>query len=76
MIHLNRVILLSKGEISVEDWLDYLLDECHWKEVTHDLANGTIVILTGRHGHKDGKIGDKDDDFIEEHENMVSFKMM
>ena len=57
-------ILLNTDEVSVLKWRKHIAK--NWKELTHGLKDGYIVILGGRHGQEDGQIG-KEDPAIQRH---------
>ena len=62
-------ILLNNGEVTAREWRAYIAK--NWKELTHNLSNCYIVILAGRHGNEDGKIGPEDDSIRRHHEEQI-----
>ena len=70
-INQKSAILLSKDIVSVQEWKNYLQD--NWDSLTKSLTNCTILILGGRHGKDDGKIGEWQDGLKEHFNMLVSF---
>ena len=62
-------ILLNNGEVTAREWRAYIAK--NWKELTRNLYNCYIVILAGRHGNEDGKIGPEDDSIKRHHEEQI-----
>ena len=58
-------ILLNNYEVSAWKWRTEIAK--NWKELTDCLHDGCVVILFGRHGQKDGQIGDEDPDIQGDH---------
>ena len=66
----KSVVLINKRQVQAMQWLQYI--KKHWYELTADLYDGTILILAGRHGLEDGRIGPKQDIVLENHRRFVS----
>ena len=52
-------IFTSKSEINPYDLRKYVIE--HWKRITTNLDNSTILFLCGVHGGPDGKLGKRAD---------------
>ena len=62
-------ILLNSGEVTAKEWRDDIAK--NWKELTRNLSDGSIVILSGRHGNEDGQIGKEEDAMIEQDKKQI-----
>ena len=62
-------ILLNNGEVTAREWRSYIAK--NWKELTRDLSDCYIVILAGRHGNEDGKIGAQDNAIKRHHKEQI-----
>ena len=56
----NMVILTSKIEIDCHQWVDHIKND-YWEQLIKK-NNTQFLVLSGTHGEKDGKLGDKDRD--------------
>ena len=52
-------IITSETMINPLDFRIYIVD--HWKDITKEMKNSTILFLGGVHGSESGKLGEKDD---------------
>ena len=65
----NMVILTSKKEIDCHQWVDHIKND-YWDPLIKK-NNTRFLVLSGTHGEKDGKLGDKDRDMLLDYEYAI-----
>ena len=66
----NMVILTSKKEIDCHQWVDHIKND-YWEPLIKK-NNSRFLVLSGTHGKKDGKLGDKDHNMLLDYEYAIN----
>ena len=65
----SLVILTSNTEVDAFEWSEYI--ENHWDDLKQ--RNAKILILAGIHGNPDGKLGNEDNDLLEDYQRQIDY---